>query len=52
MIALAFRDEITAGEHSLLFECALKRDITTAQDILDRHINDCVEHAIAMGRIS
>jgi len=52
MIALAFRDEISAGEHKLLFECALKRDIATAQDVLDRHINDCVEHAITTGRIS
>ena len=52
MIALAFRDEITAGEHKLLFECALKRDIATAQGLLEGHINDCVEHAITTGRIS
>jgi DNA-binding GntR family transcriptional regulator len=52
MIALAFRGEITADEHRLLLKCALKRDITTAQGLLTRHINDCVEYAITTGRIA
>jgi DNA-binding GntR family transcriptional regulator len=52
MIALAFRGEITAGEHRLLFECALKRDIVTARDVLEHHINGCVEYAIKTGCIA
>jgi len=51
MIALAFRGEITAGEHRLLFDCALKRDIGRAQDVLAQHVNGCVEYAIKTGRI-
>ena len=51
MIALAFRGEITAGEHRVLFDCALKRDIARAQDVLEQHVNGCVEYAIKTGRI-
>ena len=51
MIALAFRGEVTAGEHRILFDCALKRDIARAQDILAQHVNGCIEYAIKAGRI-
>src|SRR4030095_12643090 len=51
MIALAFRGEITAGEHRLLFDCALKRDIARAQAVLVQHVIGCVEYAIKTGRI-
>jgi len=51
-VALAFRGEITAGEHRVLFDCALKRDIATAHDVLTKHIDGCVEYAIQTGRIA
>ncbi|MDR3472433.1 MAG: FCD domain-containing protein [Devosia sp.] len=47
MIALSFRGEITAGEHRLLFDCALRRDYATARTVLKRHITGCVKRAIA-----
>jgi DNA-binding GntR family transcriptional regulator len=52
MVALAFRGEITAGEHKVLLECALRRDFATAQEVLTQHINDCVEYAIQTGRVT
>ncbi len=47
MIALSFRGEITAGEHRMLFDCALRRDFLTAKTVLNKHIMGCVKRAIA-----
>ncbi len=46
MIAVVFRGEIAAREHEQLLECALKRDLKRAQDLLNGHINGCVDHAL------
>lgn len=46
MIFLTFRGEIAAREHEALLEAALARDIATAQEILVRHIDGGVAHAL------
>jgi DNA-binding GntR family transcriptional regulator len=51
MLALSYRGEIAAGEHALLLECALKRDSARACDVLARHVEGGVEHALATGTI-
>jgi DNA-binding GntR family transcriptional regulator len=52
MIALSYRGEIAAREHALLLECALKRDAALAREVLTRHVEGGVEHALATGTIS
>jgi DNA-binding GntR family transcriptional regulator len=47
MIALSFRGEITAGEHRMLFDAALRRDFAGAKTILTRHVLECVERTVA-----
>ncbi|MCB1474819.1 MAG: FCD domain-containing protein [Rhodobiaceae bacterium] len=51
MIALSFRGDIAAEEHRMLLECALKRDAVRAREILARHVQGGVEHALATGTI-
>jgi DNA-binding GntR family transcriptional regulator len=51
MVALSFRGEITAGEHRVLFDCALRRDSSTAKTALKKHITGCVKRAIASGTL-
>jgi DNA-binding GntR family transcriptional regulator len=47
MVAVIFRGEIAAREHQKLLECALSRDPATACDVLETHIQSCVEHALS-----
>jgi DNA-binding GntR family transcriptional regulator len=49
IIAVVFRGEVTAREHRALLECALKRDVRTAKDVLARHIQECVAFTLAKG---
>src|SRR5439155_10890846 len=49
LIAVVFRGEVTAREHRALLECALKRDVKTAKDVLVRHIQECVAFTLAKG---
>jgi DNA-binding GntR family transcriptional regulator len=51
MIALSFRGDIAAEEHRILHDCALERDAGQARDVLVRHIEGGVEHALATGTI-
>jgi DNA-binding GntR family transcriptional regulator len=52
LIAFAFRGEVAANEHDMLLDCALKRDAATARAVLARHINGCVDYALATGAIA
>ena len=47
MIAVIFRGEAAAREHGQLLDCALKRDSARASAILRKHIDSCVDHALA-----
>ena len=51
MIAVIFRGEIAAREHRILLECALKRDVQSAQTTLIRHIQDCVTYTLSNGNL-
>ncbi|WP_163264646.1 GntR family transcriptional regulator [Chelativorans alearense] len=51
MIALSFRGDIAAEEHRILLECALERDSVRAREVLVRHVEGGVEHALATGTI-
>jgi DNA-binding GntR family transcriptional regulator len=51
LIALSFRGDIAATEHKILHDCALKRDAETAKEVLSRHVEGGVEHALATGTI-
>lgn len=47
MVAFAYRGAEPAQQHKALLECALRRDAQAAIAILTRHVNNCVEHALA-----
>jgi len=47
MIALGFRSGISAEEHRLLLECALRRDSGKARQVLSAHVSGGLEHALA-----
>lgn len=47
MVALSYRGDIAAEEHRLLLQAALTRDEKTARDLLVKHIQGGVEHALA-----
>ena len=49
MVAVVFRGEVAAQEHKLLLDCALTRDDGRACEVLDRHVNGCVAHALESG---
>jgi len=51
IIAVVFRGPITAREHRSLLECALKRDVRTAKEVLVRHIQECVAFTLAKGAL-
>ena len=51
MIAMTFRGEIVASEHLALMNFALKRDAARAVRLLTTHIETCVEHTLAAGKI-
>jgi DNA-binding GntR family transcriptional regulator len=51
IIAVVFRGEVTAREHRSLLECALKRDVRTAKEVLVRHIQECVAFTLAKGTV-
>ena len=46
MIFLTFRGEVASREHRALLDAALARDFATARDVLERHIDGGVEHAL------
>jgi GntR family carbon starvation induced transcriptional regulator len=47
MVSFTYRGAEPAQQHKALLACALKRDAGTAKAILTRHVNNCVEHALA-----
>jgi DNA-binding GntR family transcriptional regulator len=49
MIAVVFRGEIAADEHRQLLDCALTRNAATAQNVLVKHIQDCVTYTLSKG---
>lgn len=51
LIALSFRGDIAAEEHKIIHDCALDRDAVTAKEVLSRHVDGGVEHALATGTI-
>ncbi|MBO6719450.1 MAG: GntR family transcriptional regulator [Rhizobiaceae bacterium] len=51
MIALSFRGDIAAEEHKIMHDCALARDAKRAREVLIRHVEGGVEHALATGTI-
>ncbi len=51
MIAMTFRGETVAGEHRDLLDFALKRDSRSAVRLLTKHIESCVDHTLAAGKI-
>jgi DNA-binding GntR family transcriptional regulator len=46
ILAVIFRGDIASREHAELLECALARDFAKAQDVLLRHVQGCVDHAL------
>jgi DNA-binding GntR family transcriptional regulator len=52
MVGDIYRGEIAAREHRNLLRCALRRDFAGARQILARHVQDCVETALAKGELS
>jgi GntR family carbon starvation induced transcriptional regulator len=51
ILALSYRGDIVPRQHQQLLECALKRDAARAKTVLTAHITECVDHAIAAGRL-
>jgi DNA-binding GntR family transcriptional regulator len=51
-LALGFRGDIAVREHRALLDCALRRDVAAARDILHAHINGGVDHALAAGSVA
>ena len=51
MVAFSYRGSEPAAQHKALLEAALKRDAATAADTLRAHVNNCVEHALAMAAL-
>lgn len=49
MVADVFRGDVAAGEHAALAKSALARDAGEASAILERHVNGCVAHTLALG---
>ena len=52
MIALSFRGDIAAEEHRIMHDAALERDAAKAREVLVRHVEGGVEHALATGTIA
>jgi len=51
MVAVVFRGEIAAEEHRLLLDCALTRNAERACEVLDRHVNGCVDYTLNSGAL-
>jgi GntR family transcriptional regulator, carbon starvation induced regulator len=51
ILALSYRGDIVQQQHQQLLACALKRDAARAKSVLTAHITECVDHAIAAGRL-
>jgi DNA-binding GntR family transcriptional regulator len=49
MVGDIYRGEVAAREHRRLLTCALARDFGNASETLVRHVEDCVETALAKG---
>ena len=47
MVAFSYRGSEPAAQHKALLEAALKRDADKAVAMLQVHVNNCVEHALA-----
>lgn len=47
MLYLTFRGSVALEEHRALMEAALSRDVAKGQEILQRHIDGGVQHALA-----
>ena len=52
MVALSYRGRVAEEEHRMLLEAALARDSKTGKEILQRHIQGGVEHALHRGLLS
>ncbi|MDQ0561299.1 DNA-binding GntR family transcriptional regulator [Rhizobium mesoamericanum] len=52
MVALSYRGGVAEQEHKQLLDAALQRDSKTAKEILQRHIQGGVEHALGKGLLS
>jgi GntR family carbon starvation induced transcriptional regulator len=52
MVLFSYRGEEPAAQHKALLDCALARDAATAQAILAKHVNNCVEHALATSALA
>lgn len=46
MVALSYRGDVAANEHQMLLEAALRRDQAAARELLAKHIEGGVEHAL------
>ncbi|MDQ8729271.1 FCD domain-containing protein [Bradyrhizobium sp. LHD-71] len=51
MLALSYRGDIAAHEHTLLKESAMARDARGAAEVLSRHVSGGLEHALATGTL-
>lgn len=52
VLAIGYRGQGVRQQHQQMLECALDRDTVRCRAILSAHINDCVEHAVATGKLS
>ncbi|MGG5821879.1 GntR family transcriptional regulator [Falsiroseomonas sp. HW251] len=46
MVAVVFRGAVAADQHAALLDCALARDADRACQVLDAHVEGCVEHVV------
>ena len=46
MVFGIFRGAVAADEHKFLLACALRRDVVGAQQILEQHVQGCVDFAM------
>lgn len=51
MVAVVFRGKVAADEHQVLLDCALRRDKDRAIETLSTHVNACIDHTLASGRL-
>jgi DNA-binding GntR family transcriptional regulator len=51
MVAVVFRGDIAVQEHRKLLKAALARDWPMAHAVLVQHVQDCVEDALAAGKL-
>ena len=47
MVAFLYRGGEPAIQHKALLDSALRRDAEAAKAVLQSHVNNCVEHALA-----